>query len=264
MGGREDAFLRYMGAQDQKEMREFKKHIRKKRILGSKEFIKRTKDIIEEEKIKQKRRRVLSRRMRVVFVAVVCALILFTTFTVDYFYRQRRSLQTEYEKALTRYQATLNMLMRQRDKAIEAEKDIESYQWKIELVEQALKDLEQEREQALREERAIEGYSWRIKLTQIGGPKVSYKAADIITITQTHISSANLTKEGYSQSRYSKRELPNGTVIWETIQTNDKGDRASWRGEWNTKVMKGILRKSLSGGIVLDFSFESVGERAKI
>lgn len=262
--GKEDAFALYMRAQDEKDAREFKKHIQKKRILGSKEFVARIKNIIEEEKIKQQRRRHLTRKMRMIFVSVVCALIILTTFTVDYFYRQRKTLETEYEKTLTRYQATLNMLKRQRDKAAKAEQDIENYQWKIELVEQALESLKKEREKELRAIMAIEGYQWRIRLTQIGGQKIDHNSYDLITITPTHVSSSNLSREGFGRSRYSKRQAPGGSVVWETIQTSSQGDQASWRGEWDGKVMKGVLRRSFKDGKVADFSFESIGERMEI
>lgn len=35
--------------------------------------------------------------------------------------------------------------------------------------------------------------------------------------------------------------------MWETIQTNRKGDVVSWKGEWQGTVMRGIVERHVVG-----------------
>ena len=86
----------------------------------------------------------------------------------------------------------------------------------------------------------------------------------MISIKDFHVLSTNTWRDGFQPSRYSTKELNNGTVIWETIQRNDKGDIANWRGEWDGEIMKGILRRKWMDGTVQDFSFRSIGERMEV
>ncbi|MFH1046509.1 MAG: transposase [Candidatus Omnitrophota bacterium] len=262
--GREEEFRLYSCGYNENEIQQLHAELRKKRIIGSKEFIQGIKAVIEHEQLKQKRRRLLQKRIRLIAVAAAAVIVVSVSLTVDYFQRRATSLKSEYEKTLTRYQATLNILTKERDRALKAEQDIQGYQWKIELVEKALEDLEKQRQVALNEQMAIEGYQWNIKLNKIGGDALQFNPTDTLVITSTHVSSAQFTREGFAPSRYSKRAQANGMVVWETLQVNKAGDRVSWRGEWDGKIMKGYLRKSQALGGISDFSFESSGERQKI
>ena len=69
-----------------------------------------------------------------------------------------------------------------------------------------------------------------------------------------------MSEEEFTSSHYSKSELKDGRVLWETIQTNPKGGTASWQGEWDGRIMKGVLNWRLAQGVVRDFSFVSEGE----
>ncbi|MFC1624038.1 transposase [Candidatus Omnitrophota bacterium] len=260
--GREEAFIEYIKNPDQSEMHELKKNMHRKSILGSRNFENRIKKIIEEESVKQKRRRPLSKRARIVYVASVGAIILLVTLGINYFYGKRAlTLKTEYDKTLVLYESTLESLRGERDKALETKRDIENYQWKIELTKGALEDLKVERQKVVKAKKEIDGYSWKIRLTRLSGSDVSFELTDVISFSDNRVNSENMSKEGFPSVQYSKRESRGNKIVWETIQTNPQGGTVSWRGEWNGKRMKGVLSKRSGQGMKGDFSFVSMGER---
>ena len=113
-----------------------------------------------------------------------------------------------------------------------------------------------------RKEREIKGYTWRIKLNLIGGEK-KYSIDDVISFKNNRVVSANISKEGFHASKYTKTNLKNGNIRWETIQINSKRETANWRGEWDGELMRGVLSRKFSDGSVKDFSFVSVSKPIK-
>lgn len=252
--GREEAFEEYVKNADSKDIDEFNNTLRKKRILGSKEFSSLIRKEIEEASKRQKRT-LLSKRLLMMYLIFGGALILITSATLSYFYKKSTMLKTEYDNTLLLYKKTLEILEREKQQAIEAQKDIEEYTWKIKLTEKAL--------EGMKEQKEIEGYAWSIGLKQIGGPAASFSDSDMIFFEDNRVNSINMSKEDFSSSNYSKREIRNGNIVWETIQANAEGDTVSWRGEWNGEIMKGIVSRRSSDGIVRDFSFVSVDKRMR-
>ena len=198
-----------------------------------------------------------------IYILLGGMLILITSITLSYFSKKTTMLKTEYDNTILLYQRTLEILEKEKDAAVKAKEDVEEYAWKIRLTEKALEDAEKERAKAINMQKEIEGYSWRIDLKQIGGPKIDFPNSDMIFFKDNRVNSINLGKEGFLASVYSKRESRDGDTVWETIQTNDQGDTASWRGEWNGKIMKGILSTSSAEGVRRDFSFVSSSGRLK-
>ncbi|MFC1666910.1 transposase [Candidatus Omnitrophota bacterium] len=263
--GREDAFREYVENAEGKELNEFKKSLRKRRILGSEDFEETIKKIIEKA-ARESKVTPLQKRARILYIVAGGVLIFVLSISVIYFYRQHKTLssvKTEYDEAIALYTTTLETLEHERDNALQAKKDAEKYMWKIRLTEKSLERLKMEREEAIRAGREIEGYMWSIELKQIGGPKVAFLDSDRIYFEDNRISSTNLIKQGFSGSKYSKRELKDGRINWETIQMNERGGTANWRGEWDGKIMKGILRRAFNDGRVVDFSFRNSSERIK-
>lgn len=260
--GREKEFEEYVTKADPKEIRDFGKTMHKKRVLGSKGFEEKIKKTIYEIKKRQKRV-VIPKKVRVMYVLFGGVIIGISTVIGGYFYLQSTKLKNTFDKTISMYDRTLEMLKRERDKALKANEDIEQYVWKIRLTEKALDDLKEERGEAVKAEKDIEGYAWSIQLQQVGGPGIFFNKTDIIILSENTLSSVNLKRAGFSDARYSKRELSGGNFIWETMQKNDRGETASWRGEWNGNTMRGILSMCSTDGTVRDFSFSSIGERIK-
>lgn len=263
LGGREKTFQEYVTNQQGKEANEFGKILRRKRILGSNDFVKKIKKIIDEDAKARKEKEALPRKRRMFYAVVAGVIISASIATVGYFYRRSLIFKNEYDKTAHLYQNTLRMLKREKDEAMKVKEDIEGYQWKIELTEKALKELGNEREKVLKQEKEISGYTWNIKIRQIGGPKVKYNQTDVISFDDSYLVSANMKKQGFSSSKYSKRELKNGSLVWETIQKSPSGETVSWQGKWDGKIMKGIMSRRSPQGMASDFSFVSFGERAR-
>ena len=264
---REDAFEEYVTHPRLSELNAFQRTFRKKRIIGSKQFIDQVHKIIEKtQNEKQKPGR--TRKTVRVFMALSGTAVLTLAVVIGYFQNQNTELKGEYGRTLIVYENTLEMLERERDRAIRTDEDIKEYLWKIRLTEQTLADIkaEQDEERVLAKEelKVLEGYSWKIDITQTGGPKMDFVSAGAITIKDFKVHSTNMMREGFKASKYSKRELADGRVIWETIQSNEDGETANWHGEWNGRQMKGNLRRTWTNGVVRDFTFKSLDERIPV
>ncbi|MCH7505583.1 transposase [PVC group bacterium] len=264
---REDAFEEYVTHPRLSELNAYQRTFRKKRIIGSKEFIDHVHKIIEKNQ-NEKQKPGRTRKTVRVFMALSGTAVLTLAVVIGYFQNQNTELRGEYGKTLIVYENTLEMLERERDRALRTDEDIKEYLWKIRLTEQTLADIkaEQDAERVLAKEelKVLEGYSWKIDITQTGGPKMDFVSAGAITIKDFKVHSTNMMREGFKASKYSKRELADGRVIWETIQRNEKGETANWHGEWNGKTMRGNLRRTWTNGVVRDFTFKSLDERIPV
>jgi len=255
LGGREKEYEEYVTKAIPEDISKFRKLIHRKRILGSKAFAERIEKTIGEAIEQQKKAQVPS-RAPLYYIVLSGATVLILVLTVFYSYRSRHVLKSEYDKSVALYDSTLEMLKAEKDKAMQANKDIEQYLWKIDLAEKGLEELKQERMK-------LNGYAWRVDLNQTGGPQMIYAETDTLIFEDSKIVSADLSRKGFTASNYSKRVLKNENVVWETIQRNKNGERVNWRGEWDGSVMKGILRIRSADGVARDFSFASSGERMK-
>jgi REP element-mobilizing transposase RayT len=255
LNGREKAFEDYVTKADAKEIKDVGKLLHRKRILGSKAFTGQMEKAIEEA-VEEQRKAQLPNRAPIVYIVLSGAAILILAVTLVYSSRYRAALKSEYDKTLAVYDRTLDMLKDERDKAIKANKDAEEYMWKIRLTEKALDDLKRERME-------INGYSWRIDMSQVGGPRAASVETDTIVFEDNRVVSSNLSQRGFTASNYSTSVAANDNIVWETIQRNERGETANWRGEWDGSVMKGALRTKSAGGRARDFSFKSTGERIK-
>ncbi len=263
LGGREEVFEKYVINADPKEISDFKKLIRKNRILGSKKFMDEVKKAIEESVKLQKRQPAVYKRQLVYVLTGGMAIIILVVTIANYYRQQNIALMTTYDKTLQLYDSTLEMLKRQREDAVKANKDIEEYTWKIELVENALDKLQKEKEEAAREEKELGGYSWDISLTQTSGPAMDFSDRDTISFTGARVKSLKMGEEGFAGSNYSKRESNDGSITWDAMEMSNRGETAGWHGKWDGRVMRGVLSRRLPNGIARDFSFVSVGERRK-
>lgn len=258
--GREDAFEAYVRDFKQVEADDLRKKLRNKRILGSKSFIARIKKTIEQSAKKEREGR-LPKRSLTPYIMIAGFFMLLASLITGYFYKQSTAIKTEYDNTILLYKKTLEMLERERKGVVGAKEEVEEYAWKIRLTEEALKDAEKKRTEAIEAQKEIEGYEWNVELVQVGGPRLDFSGSDTIFFKDNRVSSFNLEREGFMGATYSKRRLKNGNIVWETIQTNEHGETASWRGQWDGKLMRGILTRRYSNGISRDFSFVATGER---
>ncbi|MCM8801382.1 MAG: transposase [Candidatus Omnitrophica bacterium] len=104
----------------------------------------------------------------------------------------------------------------------------------------------------------LNGTAWIIKVNPEGSKEITL---DEIRFNEGKISSKLLLAEGYLSSNYSLTIKPDGTLVWETMQRNAKGEMVFWRGEEKDGKMEGVFSKRSLEGVLKNFSFVSTGYR---
>jgi len=261
--GREEALAEYTKKATPKETNEIERLLHKKKILGSKAFEENVRSAIEESAKQQKQRQVIPKKAQILYLVLGGAIFFVLTIGIVYLYKQNSGLKNRYNETMTHYSDILEMLRRERNRALTENRNAEEYLWKIRLTEKALQELKSEKKSVIQAGKDIDGCAWKIRLAQIDGPKKDFIDLDTIIFEDNYISSEQLRQEGFSTTRYSKKVLKNGNTGWETIQANGTGETAFWRGEWDGRVMRGVLSRRSSDGAVRDFSFAAVGGKIK-
>jgi REP-associated tyrosine transposase len=92
---------------------------------------------------------------------------------------------------------------------------------------------------------------WRLEFTS--SDELAKSFTDIVYFSEGKFISTKFSKGGFTPTDYSVREFKD-KIIWETVQVS-RGAMASWRGDFRTDSMKGILSLRSPEGKVQDFSF---------
>jgi hypothetical protein len=95
---------------------------------------------------------------------------------------------------------------------------------------------------------------WQISVTPIGNTKAKPEG-DTLIFYASLVSSKRFAAKGFIESNYTLRTLQDGTVIWETMQKNNKGEIVFWKGELRGETMVGVLSFHPKKGGNEDFSF---------
>ncbi|MDD5477087.1 MAG: hypothetical protein PHG87_02605 [Candidatus Omnitrophica bacterium] len=98
---------------------------------------------------------------------------------------------------------------------------------------------------------------WTVYLTAMGQKKAGQET-DVLNFAEGKLSSKNLSSKGYPTSNCTITVQPNGTIIWETMQTTEKGEMAFWRGELEGGAMRGVLSLQSPKGQARGFSFTNI------
>lgn len=104
----------------------------------------------------------------------------------------------------------------------------------------------------------LAGTAWQIQvqpttLNGAHGPQV-----DSLRFEGNKVISSLLSSQGFSSTNYTVTPQENGALIWETMQTNLKGEVVCWRGELSGDSMRGLLTRQKPGEQTTNFHF--VGE----
>lgn len=117
------------------------------------------------------------------------------------------------------------------------------------------KDLAAARALAMAKKEELNNTQWTIAVAPVPGK--GQAETDVISFVNNRVVSRNLNNAGFDATGFSVRVKEDETVIWETIQKDEKDNAALWRGEIKDGVMWGVLRKRDSRGRLSDFSFAS-------
>ena len=80
---------------------------------------------------------------------------------------------------------------------------------------------------------------------------------DVISFVEGKMISKNMKNAGFNDAEFNVRIGEEGVVIWETMQSDEKGDSTFWRGDIENGKMKGMLTKENNRGVMSNFSFAS-------
>ena len=67
--------------------------------------------------------------------------------------------------------------------------------------------------------------------------------------------------EGFKPTNLTLTVEEGAPVVWETMQTNDKGKVVFWRGEWEGETMHGMVSRQLGEGKNEDSYFSSTSHK---
>ena len=122
------------------------------------------------------------------------------------------------------------------------------------------KRLQKEKELLQKKKKALNNTEWDIEIVPIG--RKGRKTKDTLIFKDMKVFSKNLKNKKFSPTNYSLHLNQDGTLVWETMQTNQDGKIVFWRGEVTSdmRFMRGIItfpdeEKNK------DFSFKSTAKR---
>lgn len=97
---------------------------------------------------------------------------------------------------------------------------------------------------------------WVVYLIPTGAnpPRVKIRK-DILTFSDISVSSDYLTEKDFRNSNYSLSANDDGMGVWETMQRNDRGDIAFWKGQIKDLAMRGVLGLQPKKGRMQEFTF---------
>lgn len=127
---------------------------------------------------------------------------------------------------------------------------------KKEAAEKEAKEIKQKKDAANEGARQLDAHEWPIYLTPMVAGKGTAKV-DYLTFIGKTAQSKNLYDKGYLPSNCAISLKSDGTVVWETMQEDDKSDRASWLGELKGTFMKGVLSLQSAQGATEDYNFNT-------
>jgi hypothetical protein len=107
----------------------------------------------------------------------------------------------------------------------------------------------------------LDNTKWRISVTSLSEKKGGEPKSDTLRFINRKVASEIFEPKGYPASNYTMRIEPDGTVIWETMQTKEGGGVVFWRAECRGDAMKGIISKHPKEGGHEDFSFISISSK---
>jgi REP element-mobilizing transposase RayT len=236
-GGVEE-YREFIGRIDDASFGDLRKLLQSKPYLGSKEFIDLVRKKMEEacaaaqeDKAPQPFiEEIVIRKTNPVFLAVGSLIVLILAFVAFDFYKINTGLRATYDTTT------------------------QTYAQQVTTMQKTISDAKAKND-GLHE---IERFAWEIKLMPVG-ETLNGEQNDMLRFVDGRLFSDYLSANGYAPFEYQFVSKTDGTVVWQTSQTNPAGTRMSWYGVWNGKMIRGVLSERPVQGTNRDFSFISVG-----
>ena len=101
---------------------------------------------------------------------------------------------------------------------------------------------------------------WQIKLVQITTAEKKETLRDTLRFIDNKVESKALLSEGLLATSYTLSLKGENIVIWETMQTDAKGNLAFWKGEIEGERMRGVLSRQPKDKPAADYTFVSISK----
>jgi hypothetical protein len=103
---------------------------------------------------------------------------------------------------------------------------------------------------------------WTIEMSPLNGK--GKKELDIVTFKNNQVSVAGFTKRGFPTTNFTLSVQDDDIVVWETMQTAEKGGIAFWRGEMDMAMqsMRGVVSHHIDEKTKADYSFASTEKKS--
>lgn len=123
------------------------------------------------------------------------------------------------------------------------------------------KELKDKRALVAQKMTLLNNTEWQIELSPLSGK--GKKETDVVTFKNNQVSLANFGKKGFPATNITLTVQPDGSLIWETMQTSEKNGICFWRGEIDKGVtaMRGVLSHKIDEKTKQDYSITSTSRR---
>jgi len=115
--------------------------------------------------------------------------------------------------------------------------------------------------EAIGELASLEGTEWDVRLMPMYAQGAEAIQQDQLAFTKRQVCATSLATQGFSAANYTMTVQPDGTLNWETMQSNPSGELVSWQGEWQGPVMRGVLTRQTAGKTSERFTFVAVARK---
>lgn len=105
----------------------------------------------------------------------------------------------------------------------------------------------------------LNGTAWDIRLRAVVEGDALLQQ-DSLVFAGGQVRSRQLSAQGAAPSNYTLSTQADGSVVWQTMQTDAAGAVVCWRGEWSGETMRGIMSRQVPGSPATNFSFIGTGE----
>jgi hypothetical protein len=106
--------------------------------------------------------------------------------------------------------------------------------------------------------KGLEGSTWEIRILPKNSASSELAEKDVLLFSGNKVSSRVLASAGVDGSNYTVKHQPDGSLVWETMQTGKNGEVICWRGEWRDSMMRGIMTKQARDQAMETFNFMGV------
>ncbi|MDO8748542.1 MAG: hypothetical protein Q7J72_05445 [Candidatus Omnitrophota bacterium] len=116
------------------------------------------------------------------------------------------------------------------------------------------------RESEKKANEALAQKEWQIEVTEMSAKKMKPEI-DVLTFAEGKVISKNYSAKGYSPTNITLTVQDNGTIVWETMQTNPEHGTVFWRGELSNGLISGAVSLQPKKGGNEDYYFTTVSPK---